>query len=65
MALLRCVWTTEKEKHQDIVLQKTLETVERAGMKIDLHPLSEELLDEIVGSGKTKEKRGITPPVSG
>lgn len=58
MALLRCVWTTEKEKHQDIVLQKTLETVERAGMKIDLHPLSEELFDEIVGSGRQRRREG-------
>lgn len=38
MTLVRCVWTTEKEKHQDI-LQKSLETVECARMKIDLHSL--------------------------
>lgn len=39
VALVRCVWTTEKGKHQDILLQKSLETMECARTKIDLHPL--------------------------
>lgn len=39
VALVKCVWITEKEKHQDILIQKGLETVECARMKIHLHPL--------------------------
>lgn len=39
VALVRCVWTTGKEKHRDILLQKSLEVVECARTKIDLHHL--------------------------